>query len=127
MSAITETEPGGEMVCILAFSARPRGLDNRPRPGPRREFHLGEHVRFVTSFFKETPSDNPTGNMAIFEPLGEPAPGQYAAHETYFVSLDCWDALREHFRREPSSRNDLGGRLGADQPQSRDPAAHETR
>jgi len=30
MSAIMETEPGGEMICILGFSARPRGLDDQP-------------------------------------------------------------------------------------------------
>ncbi len=124
MSATTETEPGGEMVCILAFSARPRDPENRPLTGPRRDFRLGEHVRFVSSFFKDTPSDNPTGHMAVFEPIGEPASGQYAAHETYFVSLDCWDALRKHFQRKPATRNGVGSRLGKDRPQPRDPAAH---
>ncbi len=121
MSAITETEPGGEMVCILAFSARPRDPEKRSLPAPRREFRVGEHVRFVSSFLKDTPKDNPTGNMAVFEPIGEANREQYAAHETHFVSLDCWEGLRKHFRGKRSSRNGEGGRIEAKQP--RNPAA----
>lgn len=68
MSAITETEPGGEMVCIVAFSARPRDSDNRPLAGPRRGLRVGEHVRSLDSFFKDSPTDNPTGYMVVFEP-----------------------------------------------------------
>jgi hypothetical protein len=97
MSAITETEPGGEMVCILEFSARPRGAENQPIPGPRRDFHIGERVRYVASFFKNTPADNPTGHMAVFEPLDLEDEHRYVATRDYFVTLDCWEGLREHF------------------------------
>jgi hypothetical protein len=96
MSAINETEPGGEMICILGFSARPRGVDNSPMSGERRTFHVGERVRYVTSFFKATPEDNPTGPMAVFEPLEPDDKHRYAATEKYFVSLDCWEGLGKH-------------------------------
>jgi hypothetical protein len=92
-----ETEPGGEMICILRFSARPRGLDDQPIPGERRNFHVGERVRYVTFFYKKTPDDNPTGYMAVFEPLDPEDKNRYAASQNYFVTLDCWEGLREHF------------------------------
>jgi hypothetical protein len=97
MSAITETEPGGEMVCILAFSARPRSVEGEPIPGDRRRFQIGERVRYLTSFYKNTPGDNPTGYMAVFEPTDGKDHTRYAATQSYFVSIDCWDALKEHF------------------------------
>ena len=105
MSAITETEPGGEMVCIVDFSARPRDSDSRPVPGPRREFRVGEHVRLVSSFFKGIPADNPTGYMAVFEPLDQEDRGQYVATQSYFVSLDWWDGLETYFRGKASGEN----------------------
>jgi len=97
MSAITETEPGGEMVCILGFSARPRGLDDQPISGARRRFHVGERVRYVTFFYSHTPEDNPIGYMAVFEPIDKADKNRYAATQNYFVTLDCWEGLREHF------------------------------
>jgi hypothetical protein len=97
MSAITETEPGEEMVCVLGFSARPRGPDNEPIPGQRRTFRVGERVRYVTCFYKGTPEDNPTGYMAVFEPLESEDKNRYAATQNYFVTLDCWEGLRKHF------------------------------
>jgi hypothetical protein len=111
MSATSETEPGGEMVCIVAFSARPRDSENRLAPGPRREFRVGEHVRLVSSFFKDSPADNPTGSMAVFEPIGEEGRGPFVATETYFVSLDCWAGLEDYFRGSSSGEGApcLGG------------------
>ena len=111
MSAITETEPGGEMVCILGFSARPRGLDNQPIPSARRSFHVGERVRYVTFFYKGTPEDNPTGYMAVFEPLHSEDKNRYAATQDYFVTLDCWEGIRKHFasnRRAEVGTNSIG-------------------
>jgi hypothetical protein len=117
MGAITETEPGGEMVCIVAFSARPRDSDSRPLTGPRREFRIGEHVRFMGSFFKDSPADNPTGYMAVFEPLGNGGQEQYVATQGYFVSLDCWAGLERHFRSGASGKNGSGTRARATRPQ----------
>jgi hypothetical protein len=97
MSAITETEPGGEMVCILDFSAQPRDPDNQPIAGERRHFHIGERVRYRSSFFKSTPKDNPTGYMAVFEPVDRHDMKRYAAAQSYFVTLECWEELKKHF------------------------------
>jgi hypothetical protein len=96
MSAITETEPGGEMVCIVSFSARP--LDASPEESRgRRTFHVGERVRYLTHFFRDTPHDNPVGYMAVFVPIDPGDTTHYAATQDYFVSMDCWDGLRKYF------------------------------
>src|SRR5271155_2107790 len=97
MSVITETEPGGEIVCILSFSARPRDPDNGPIPGARRDFHVGERVRYISWFLKNTPVDNPTGHMVVFEPLDGRDRNHYAATQNDFVTLECWEGLRKHF------------------------------
>ena len=97
MSAITETEPGGEIVCIVGFSARPRGAENQPIPGSWRKFQIGERVRYLTYSYKDTPTDNPTGYMAVFEPIDREDQARYTATQNYFVSLDCWEGLRQHF------------------------------
>jgi hypothetical protein len=110
MSAITETESGDEMVCIVAFSARPRDSRNQTLPGPRREFQVGEHVRFVASLFKDSPSDNPTGYMAVFEALGDGGESQYVATQNYFVSLECWAGLEEYFQGKTSLKSGPGTR-----------------
>ena len=109
MSAITETEPGGEMVCILAFSARPRGLDDQPIPGPRRRFNVGEHVRYITFFYTATPEDNPIGFMAVFQPLDKADKNRYAATQDYFVTIDCWEGFRQHFAKTGSTETDKAG------------------
>jgi hypothetical protein len=97
MSVITETEPGGEIICILSFSARPRDSNNGPMPGTRREFQVGERLRYISSFLKETPEDNPTGHMVVFEPCDGRDRNRYAATQDYFVTLECWEGLRKHF------------------------------
>ena len=97
MSAITETEPGGEIICIAGFSARPRGAENQPIPGSWRKFQIGERVRYITYSYKDTPTDNPTGYMAVFEPIDRQDQARYTATQNYFVSLDCWEGLRQHF------------------------------
>jgi hypothetical protein len=97
MSAITETEPGGDMVCIVEFEARPRNATNEPVAGKRRRFSTGEHVRYIRQFFVNTPEDNPIGYMAIFEPLDPNDRTEYGATQVYFVSLECWENLRAYF------------------------------
>jgi hypothetical protein len=108
MSAITETEPGGEMVCIAAFSARPRGSDKRPLSGPGREFRVGERVRFLASFFRGSLPDNPVGPTAVFRPLDGDDPGQYVDTRGYFVTLDSWAGLEPHFRDRDSGNKGKG-------------------
>ena len=109
MSVITKTEAGHEMVCILAFSARRRGLDHRPIPGPRRRFNVGEHVRYITFFYTATPEDNPIGFMAVFQPLDKADKNRYAATQDYFVTIDCWEGLRQHFAKaRPTETDKLG-------------------
>ena len=97
MRAITETEPGGEMVCILDFSARPYELSTQDKQRTRRAFRVGERVRYVSHFVKASPEDNPVGAMAVFKPLGPGDETRYAATQDYFVTPDCWEGLREHF------------------------------
>ena len=97
MSAISETEPGGEMVCIVEFEARPRDEENRPIPGARRRFCTGEHVRYVRQFFVSTPEDNPIGHMAIFEPLDPKDKTRYGAAQDCFASLERWEGLKSYF------------------------------
>lgn len=97
MSAITETEPGGEMVCILGFEARPRDSEGQPGTGQRRAFSIGEHVRYISHYFVNKPEDNPIGYMALFEPIDAKDKNHYAATQNYFVTLDCWEDLKEHF------------------------------
>jgi hypothetical protein len=109
MSAITET--GREMVCILAFSARPRGLDDQPIPGARRRFNVGEHVRYITFFYTATPEDNPVGFMAVFQPLDKTDKNRYAATQDYFVTIDCWEGLRQHFAMTGAAETDKAGEI----------------
>jgi hypothetical protein len=97
MSAITETEPGQEMVCILGFEVRPRIGEGQPNPGPYRAFSVGEYVRYVSHFFVSKPEDNPIGYMAVFQPIDPKDNNKYEATQDYFVSLDCWEALNEYF------------------------------
>ncbi len=97
MSAISATEPSAEMVCIQSFSARPRDDDDAPIPGTRRDSQVGERVRFISSFFKNTPQYNPTGYMAVFKPLDRRDKNRYSATQGYFVTLECWEGLKKHF------------------------------
>jgi hypothetical protein len=111
MSAITETEPGGDMVCILGFSARPRGLDDQLIPGPRRRFSVGERVRYLTFFYTPTPEDNPVGFMAVFQALDEADKNRYAATQDYFVTMDCWEGLRQHFAKNGAIETNNAGEV----------------
>jgi hypothetical protein len=63
----------------------------------RIKFQIGEQVRYITYSYKDTPTDRPTGYMAVFEPIDRQDQARYTATQNYFVSLDCWDGLRRHF------------------------------
>jgi len=98
MIVIDETEPGGEMVCVLEFSARPRNVQNGLSSSDRRTFQVGERVRFRGFYFDGAPVDNPTGYMAIFESLDPHDPNDYAAVADYFITIDCWEGLKQYLK-----------------------------
>ena len=97
MGAITETLPGDEMVCIRTFTARPRDRQNVIVPGTKTLFRVGDRVRFVSHYYKNTPSDNPTGVMVVFRSPDAGDENYYAATQQYFVSLDGWSDLEAFF------------------------------
>jgi hypothetical protein len=96
MSAILETQPGGELVCIMPFSVIP----NDARPGTnRRSFRIGERVRYVGYYQDKNLADNPAGWMVLFE-LDEPKGSRrFAATQTYFVTTESWEALKKYFAK----------------------------
>ena len=103
MSVILESQPGDEIVCIMAFGGSPCGV--RPSWETSREFEIGERVRFAT-FFKYQ-ADNHDENAADWMVVFDAADGKrYAATQTYFVTEECWQGLKKHFvkRRARSSR-----------------------
>ena len=97
MSAITETEPGQEMVCILSFEVRPQDGPDQQKQGEYRRFSVGEHVRYLGQFFVDRPEDNPVGYMAIFQPIDKRDDHKYEATQSYFVGMDCWEDLKNYF------------------------------
>ncbi len=97
MSAILETEPGEELVCIEPFSALPDGT--LPGTKARRSFRIGERVRYVGYYQDNRLKDNPAGWMVRFEPTGSRGRGRYSATQTYFVTTDCWEAVKRHFAK----------------------------
>lgn len=113
MSVRNETEPGGEIVCIQEFSARPRGQDRESTKAMRRTFRVGERVRYVESYFKETPEDNPTGYMIVFEPLRSKDGPRYDAVETNFVTPECCEGLKTYFATRFSLQVNRSGAVAA--------------
>jgi hypothetical protein len=97
MSAILETEPGGELVCIEPFSAPPE--EAPPGAKPRRTFRIGERVRYVGYYQDDRLKDNPAGWMVLFESTGSRGRDRYAATQTYFVTTECWEALKKYFAK----------------------------
>ena len=97
MSAILETEPGNELVCIGRFSAPPRVAT--PRRKGRRSFRIGERVRYIGYYQDERIKDNPAGWMVVFEPLDAKNGNTYAATHTYFSTLETWEALKKYFAK----------------------------
>ncbi len=94
MSVISDSEPGDEFVCIGSFHACAEGEDFRWQDSPK--FRLGERVRYVDFFRNPNLLDNPVGWMVRFKV----ADGrQYAATQTYFVTVESWDHLKRHFAR----------------------------
>jgi len=97
MSAILETQPGEELVCIEQFSVLPRGSARQVRA--RRNFRIGERVRYLGYYHDENLKDNPAGWMVIFEAENPKNANQYAATQTYFMTIDQWVALKRYFAK----------------------------
>jgi hypothetical protein len=51
----------------------------------------------ITYSYKDTPTDIPTGYMAVFQPIDCQDEARYTATQNYFVSVGCWEGLRQHF------------------------------
>jgi hypothetical protein len=95
MSAISETEVGGEIVCIGSFSGCPHG--ETPSWETRRRFRVGERVRYAGYYQDENLKDNSAGWMVLFDA----ADGKrYRATQTFFVSVECWEGLKKYFARQ---------------------------
>ena len=106
MSAILETEPGGELVCIGRFSAAPKDAPDGSKA--RRIFRIGERVRYAGYYLDERLRDNPAGWMVVFETTDPGDPGQYAASQTDFVTPDDWVALKNYFADRTMSEPQAG-------------------
>jgi hypothetical protein len=96
MSAILETEPGGELVCIMPFSAMPKDATAGSK---RRSFRIGERVRYVGYYQDKNLADNPAGWMVLFESNESKGPRRFAATQTYFVMTESWEALKKYFAK----------------------------
>lgn len=97
MSAILETQPGEELVCIEPFSAMPK--DSAPDRKARRNFRVGERVRYLGYFKDRNLKDNPAGWMVEFQTDGPKDNRRYAATQTSFVTMECWDKLKKYFAK----------------------------
>ncbi len=103
MSVILESQRGDRVVCIMEFGGPPDG--ERPSRETNREFKIGERVRFVSAHLDQHFKDQPNGWMVVFDA----ADGKrYTATQTYFVTEDCWQGLKEFFAkrllRDPKRR-----------------------
>lgn len=103
MNVILESERGDELICIQEFCAPPEG--QRPSWENDRTFRVGERVRYVSFRQSRNLKDNPVCWMVVFEA----ADGRrYAATQTYFVTEECWEDLKEFFAKrllqEPKRR-----------------------
>jgi hypothetical protein len=98
MGVILDCRPGDEIICIGEFHASPAG-------GPfswdtSRNFHVGDRLRYVGLRQNTEREDSPNSWLVLFK--GDMK--QYAATQTYFVTIEEWDAIEKYFaRREPPS------------------------
>jgi hypothetical protein len=103
MNVIIESQAGDELVCIQEFHASPQGEPFSWETS--RNIHIGERIRYVSSYRDEHFKDHPVGWMVVFDA----ADGKrYAATQTYFVTQECWERLKKFFARrllrEPKHR-----------------------
>jgi len=95
MSVIIESQMGNELIIIEQFSGSPHGV--KTSWATNRTFRIGERVRYVSFFQDQRDKDIPgLGWMVLFVA----ADGKrYAAAQTYFVTEECWQGLKNHFAR----------------------------
>ena len=94
MSVVLESQAGDRLYCILAFSASPRG---EPFSWDTcRSFRVGEAVTYVNWYRDEHFRDHPVGWMVLFDATDGK---RYAATQSYFVTEDCWQGLKEFFTK----------------------------
>lgn len=97
MSAILGTEPGDELVCVECSSVLPRGAAGQTKA--RRNFRIGDRVRYLGYYRDENLKDNPAGWMVIFASENTKGANQCAATQTYFMTSGQWKALKKYFAR----------------------------
>ena len=95
MSVINESQAGDELVCLEEFSAPPQGSWHSPATD--HTFRVGERVRYVSFYRHQNLANNPVCWMVVFDADDGK---RYAATQTYFVTADCWQGLKEHFARQ---------------------------
>ncbi len=93
MSATTETEPGGEMVCIVAFYARPRDPDGRSVPGPDR---YSFRPRRVTSRLGGTPEALQFRRYAIARRTAGGTGASFPLIDRQRISLSSKSSIRSY-------------------------------
>lgn len=103
MSAINESQSGDDLVIIGEFHASPEGQGFSW--DDHRRFRIGERVRYAGYYRNEDSKDNAVCWMVRFDA----ADGRrYAATQTFFLTVDQWDALKRYFvrrlLREPKSK-----------------------
>ena len=94
MSVILECQPGDEIVCIQAFNASPDGEGFAWSTS--RQFAVAERVRFVGARQDAHLKDRPNGWSVLVETSDQK---RYAATQTYFVTAECWQGIKNHFAR----------------------------
>src|SRR5262245_56317981 len=95
MSVILESQAGDEIVILEPFHASPDG-ESFSWP-TSRSFWVGEHVQYVGFRQDQRYRNHPgLGWMVLFDA----ADGKrYAATQTYFVTVDCWNGLKRFFAK----------------------------
>jgi hypothetical protein len=92
MSVLLECQPGDTFFCLQDFRASPDGEGFSW--DTCRHFRVGEKLGYVSFREDSNKSNRSTGWLLIFDA----ADGKrYATVQTYFVTEECWNGLREHF------------------------------
>jgi len=94
MSVILECQPGDEFVCIQEFHASPDGEGFSWDTS--RQFHVGDRLQYRGCRQGAHFKDRSNGWQILFETSDGKS---YAATQTYFVTCECWRAVKKYFAR----------------------------